>query len=190
VLDAPGGWYDYYGRVLQTDDGSPFERLFGARLGDFQYSRHTTRLWKIGEQAVEGTILDVQPTKAEVVESYTHGKPAVTRHRLGKGEAVILTWEAAKNAYQPGNSFCEQAIVHYSLGDQNLPYECNLPTYRLAAPDADHYFIMNGGEATSAKLDIHEWQYQSAEDPIDRQSVDLSKIAIDAYSAAWVRCVK
>ena len=86
VMDAPGGWYDYFGRVLRTPEGSAFERLFGARLADFQYSRDTTVEWRLDDERVEGAVLALEPTTAEAAVSFDGGKPAVTVNRIGRGE--------------------------------------------------------------------------------------------------------
>jgi beta-galactosidase len=55
VVDAPGGWYNERGLVLDTAAGSSFERLFGVELADFQYTRNVPRaLMGIGGAGASG----------------------------------------------------------------------------------------------------------------------------------------
>lgn len=193
VLDAPGGWYDYHGRVLRSPEGSAFERLFGCKLRDFQFSRGTTRRWVLRSSGtmVKGTTLDVHPTTAEVLESFRHGLPAVTTHRIGKGEARILAFEASRMCTAPGCEPMESLIARHALGDTPLPYRCDTITYRLAAAAADHYFLLNDGEERTATLETPAYRYRAWEDPVARQSLPIgAPLPIPAYSGRWVRCIK
>lgn len=192
VLDAPGGWFDDYGRVLSSDDGSPLEQLFGCRIGDYQYSRPGNVVWSIGGRALDGCTMDLQPTRCEVVASFDDGKPAVTEHRLGRGAAVILGFEATLACWRPGDAWMEGCIVRHALGPHESPYRCDgALCYRLAAPAADHYFLLNDGPATTARLDPHAFRYAAAEDPITQKPLRLDEpIAIAAHSGRWVRAMK
>ena len=94
VLDAPGGWFDYYGRVLRTDDGTAFERL-----SDAAWPTSSTR----GKATAHGAsrpagrgLHDRHPAHdRECLQEFDHSRPdrlrpAVTEHRLGK--ARPLSW--------------------------------------------------------------------------------------------------
>ena len=193
VLDAPGGWYDYYGRILRSPEGSPFEKLFGCQLRDFQFSRDNARSWVIKEHqfAVEGTTLDLKPTTARVLESFHDGLPAVTSNRIGQGEAVILAYEATRMCTSPGKPQVEKWIVDHALGDHALPYQSEAIVYRLAAPGADHYFLLNDGEEREVSLAIPGYSYTGAEDAVSGEPVDLAKpLVLPAVSGRWIRCVK
>ena len=197
VLDAPGAWYDYYGRLLSTDDGSSFEGLFGCRIADYQFSREGNRPWRLEGRTVAGCVLDLQPTSAEVLEKFEHStsdrvKPAVTRNRLGAGEAIILASEATRACTRPGDEKTERWIVRHALGEDVPPYACNgAIVYRLAAPAADHYFLMNDGEATSVSLDTGDMTYARVENPIDETTLPVDEpIRIEGNSARWLRFVK
>lgn len=193
VLDAPGGWYDIKGRVLRTDDGSAFEQLFGARLGDFQYSSPQQRPYTIAGRAVDGTILDIQPTTAEVAVEYDYsGKPAVTKHRIGSGEAVILTYEASRHCTQAGNEPAEADIRSHTLAGIDLPYACDdAIVYRLATDKADHYFLLNEGQKRDVLLMTPGYEYKAATDVLTGTPVDLNApTSIDAFSGRWIRAEK
>jgi beta-galactosidase len=194
ILDAPGGWYGYDGRLLPTADGSPFEQLFGCRIGDFQFSRANHAQWRIGEHALAGFTLDLQPTRARVVEKFADGRPAVTEHSLGKGTAVIIGHAAALACWKPGDTWAQSALVRHALGRLESPYACDggVIAYRLAAPGADHYFLVNpASEPVRATLRVPRLKYARAEDPVWGGPVDLAAlIALPANSAKWVRCEK
>jgi beta-galactosidase len=197
LFDAPGGWYDYLGRVLNSDDGTPFERLFGCRLADFQYSRDTSRPWKIDGRSMDGTILDLQPTTAETVVPFdlstpARPSPAITRHRLGEGVATVLAFEATRACFRPGNAAMERLVVEHAMGPLASPYACQgAIVYRLAAPAADHYFLLNDGEAAAVQLDTGEFRYASVEDPVERIDLELgAPVDLPPYSARWLRFSK
>ncbi len=192
VIDSPGGWYGYDGRLLPTSDGSPFERLFGARIGDFQYSRtgHGTRL--LGRQPLEGFVLDLQPTAAAVVERFANGEPAVTSHRLGLGAAVIVGYEAALGCWRPGRAWLQAKLIRHVLGRYRSPYRCDgALAYRLAAPGADHYFLINDGPAKKVRLDHGPARYRRIEDAVTgRRIAPGALIALPGQGAKWLRGVK
>lgn len=197
VMDAPGGWYDEYGRVLRSDDGSAFERLFGARLADFQFSREGNRPWSIDGERMPRTTLDLQPTTAETVVSFDHAtpeepRPAVTCHALGQGQALVLAFEATLSCADPGNTWMESMLLTQLLGGLPSPYRCaEAIVYRLAAPTADHYFLLNDGDETWATLETPAYSYSAIEDPLDGEELELGKpIRVSACSARWVRCVR
>lgn len=193
VLDAPGGWYGYDGCLLPTNDGSAFERLFGCRIGDYQFSRANHVTWRLGREALEGFALDLQPTRARVRERFTNGRPAVTEHRLGRGTAVILGFEAALGCWKAGNVWLERTLVRHALGAVRPSYACRgAIAYRLAAPAADHYFLINDSEAAvQARLEIAPTAAGRWEDPVANEPLRRgAPIAIPANGARWVRVVR
>ncbi|MFO1447376.1 MAG: beta-galactosidase trimerization domain-containing protein [Opitutaceae bacterium] len=193
VLDAPSAWYGYDGRLLPTHNGSPFESLFGARIGDFQYSRsnHVTR--SIGRQVLAGFVLDLQPTSARTVEKFSSGGAAVTEHRLGRGTAVVIGYEAALACWQPGNKWLQSQIVRHVLGRHRSPYSCRgAIAYRLAAPAADHYFLLNDrGTPARTRLDPHAYRYRAWEDPVSGRTLTRGAVmTVPPHGARWIRCIK
>lgn len=192
ILDAPGGWYGYDGRLLPTDDGSPFEKLFGCRIGDFQFSRANHVQWRVGDYALPGFVLDLQPTRARVLETFANGRPAVTEHALGKGAAVVIGHAASLNSWKPGDAPAQTALVRHALGGLTSPYACEgALVYRLASPAADHYFLINSrSEPVTVTLRTPGRAYRRAEDPVWGGSISLAApIAIPANGARWVRAV-
>jgi beta-galactosidase len=192
VLDAPGAWYNYAGRLLPTDDGTPFERLFGVRLGDYQYSRGNHVIWRLEGNALEGFVLDLQTTRAKVTATFDDGRPAITEHRLGRGAAVVLGFEATLGCWRPGRNWLQAILVKNLLGAHVPDYLCaGALAYRLATPTADHYFLMNDGAACRAHLDTGSHRYARWEDPIAERQLKIGvALPIPAHGARWIRAVK
>lgn len=191
VLDMPGAWFDEYGKLLPTGRGSEFAELFGVTLDDFQYSSGNTPR-QVGDVPVHGFVADLTTTTARPVGAFTgaSNRPAVTEHALGRGSAVILGWEASTMCFRPGNVAAQRLLVEHALGSLRGPYRADAIVYRLSAPQADHYFLINDQPARSARLET-DFAYRGAEDPLTGETIDLSKpIAIEGFSGRWVRAIK
>ncbi|GAA4406182.1 hypothetical protein GCM10023187_25370 [Nibrella viscosa] len=191
VMDLPGAGYDEYSRVLKTGKGSPFEQLFGVTLDDFQYAG-TNRPIRLGTYDLNGFILNATPTKARPAATYSTGRPAVTEHALGKGTAILMGFEASSDCFKPGNIPAETLLLTHALGSHKSPFNCpDAIVYRLAAPEADHYFLLNDGPAKSVRLTFDTFKYRSAVDAITGQLLPLNgSIALEGYSGRWIRFVK
>jgi beta-galactosidase len=190
VMDAPGGWWDAQGRVLKTGKGTPFEKLFGASIADFQYSNNVPQ--HLGDHLLDGFVFDIDVTSAKVKETFRLGKPAVTEHKFGNGTAVLLAADASFAMNKPGNDFMEEWTVKHTLGGIDLPYSCNdAIVYRIAAPKADHYFFINDNEAKEVSLNFNQYKYKSVVDPISEETLNLGDmISLEAYSGRWLRFEK
>jgi beta-galactosidase len=190
-MDLPGAGYDEYSRVLNTGKGSPFEQLFGVSLDDFQYAG-TNRVISLENYPLNGFILNMTPTTASVVKEYNTGKPAITEHVLAKGTAVLLGFEASSDCFKPGNTTAESLLLTHALGPNQAAFSCpGAIVYRLAAPDADHYFVLNDGPAKSVTLKPKSYNYKSATDAISGQTLVLNEpIALEGYSGRWIRFAK
>jgi len=189
VLDAPGGWWDERGLALDTGVGSDFEKLFGASIADFQYSNNV--LWKIDGNELDGFVLEINPTQAGVVEEFQNGHPAATEFSMGKGTAVILAPDASFAMKEPGNDFMEQWTLKHVIKGLTLPYaSSNAIVYRIAAPEADHYFFINDDEEKTTDLTFASYQYKSFTDALTGETINPAAISLEAYSGRWIRCEK
>ena len=190
VMDAPGGWWDAQGRVLKTGKGTPFEEVIGASIADMQYSNNVPH--NIGDHKLNGFVFDIDVTTAKVIEKFKLGEPLVTEHKYGKGTAVVLAADAGFAMQKPGNEFMESWTIRHTLGDIKLPYACeDAIVYRIASPNADHYFFINDDEAKNVTLSFRDYSYQNVLDPISGESLKLGdKIALEAYSGRWLRFEK
>ena len=190
VADAPSFWYDEFGRLFPTAEGTTFERTFGCSIRDFQYSSNVPRA--IDGRVLDGFVYDLERTTADVRAKYDTGRAAVVENRLGDGSAVLIGCEAARACFRPGDADAERRIVAWALGPNESPYACDgAVAYRLAAPAADHYFLISDGPAAEARLDTKQFHYAAVTDAVTGETVDLNApIRLPAHSGRWLRCEK
>jgi len=188
VLDMPSAWYDEYSELMSTDSTTVFEQIFGATIADYQYAG-TNRPYHLNEMAVNGSTGRLLPTHAQVITHFDNGMPAVTEADYGSGSAVILAYEAAHLCFEPGNTQVEATLLAYTLGDLKPFFECEgAIVYRLAAPQADHYFLINEGPATRALMRFEGKKYESGVDAVTGEAISPSNsIDLPAYSGRWIR---
>ncbi len=191
VMDMPGAWMDTYSALFPRGSGSPYAELFGTVLSEYQYSG-LNRDWYLDDHLLIGSIGALRPEGAEVVASFGNGKPAITEHQLGKGTAVILGYEAGRACFEPGHAKEEQLLRNYTLGNIKPPFASeDAIVYRLASPKADHYFLLNEGEAKEVELTFNFYQYLNAKDAVSGESIPLDKlIPLPAHGARWLRFEK
>ncbi len=191
VMDMPSAWYDTYAELMDTGKGSLVEQIFGVTIDDYQFSG-INRSFQINGNDIKGSFAHMTPTTAKVLAQFNHGKPAITENTLGRGTAVVLGYAASHMCYQPGQDRVEPLLVQHTLGKTAPPYRCDgALVYRLAAPKADHYFLVNDGPALSVKLETKGYTYTSATDAITGEKLELGKdIALEPYNGRWLRLEK
>ncbi|MBL8228363.1 MAG: beta-galactosidase trimerization domain-containing protein [Bryobacterales bacterium] len=190
VLDAPGGNYDDRGKVLRTEKGSTFEQIFGVEVADIQYSNNVPRM--LGARKLSGFVMELTPTTASVGERFQTREPAVTVNRCGSGEGVVLAWDATFALFKPGNDAAEEPVRRYALGARKPGYACaGAVVYRLAAPEADHYFFINDNPARQVTLETPAYRYRGLSDPVTGERLKPgAPVALEAYGARWLRFEK
>ena len=189
VMDLPSGWYDENTVNLPTGKGSDFEQLFGATIDDFQFSG-TNRQLTIAGKEVQGFTINSTATEARVVEKYNNGKPAVLEHSLGKGKAILLGFQASLNAFENSEK-ASSPILQYTLGAYSSPYSCrNALVYRLAAPEADHYFLLNEATAKTVALTFKNLKYKRVTDAITGETVNSNQLKLATKGGLWIRAEK
>lgn len=96
--------------------------------------------------------------------------------------------------FKKGNTTLENWVAKQIMGGATKPYTCTgtqAYAFRIAAPNADHYFLINDNEAQSVELSFNFYKYTSAIDAITGEAVELGKaIEIPAYNGRWIRCEK
>ncbi len=192
VLDMPGAWMDTYAALLPRGSESAFANLFGTVLREYQYSG-INRNWQLNGQLLTGAIGALRPEGARVLASFDNGKPAITEHQLGKGQAVILGYEAARACFKPDNEAMEKMLRNYVLGNLQSPYQCEgAIVYRLAHPKADHYFLLNlQDEQQEVKMKFPFYKYKKAHDVASGESVTVKgAIKLEANGGRWIRFEK
>lgn len=190
VLDAPGGWYDDSGKILPVAPGSAFEKLFGAEIAEFYYSSNVPR--ELSGDRLKGFVYELRPTRAQVLERFQTGEAALTEHRLGKGSAVILAYDASFASFLPGNLRMEERIQRAVRDNWDSPYSCEgAIAYRLAAPAADHYFLLNDDDKLETSLRFRRARYRRITDVLTGEAVDANKpFPVEAYGGRWLRAEK
>jgi beta-galactosidase len=190
VIDAPSCWYNEFGRLLPTGPGTTFEKTFGCSIRDFQYSSNVPR--SLDGRLVEGFVLDLALTHAGTVAKFDNGQPAITEAKVGAGTAVVMGLEASLMCFRPGNAAAEDLLVGQLLGARLPGYSCaGAIVYRLAAPQADHYFLINDGPATAVRLETPGYAYSAAIDAITQEPAGLgAAIDLPPYGGRWVRLAK
>jgi beta-galactosidase len=190
VLDAPGGAYTETGKVRKTLPGTLFHQLFGAELADLQYSNNVPRVLR--GKRLNGFIETIKPTTAKPTEWFQTGEPAIVENHVGKGSAVMLGWDASFALFHPGEASLESWLVQAAMGGLQSPYACDgAVVYRIAHPNADHYFFINDAEARQVHLDTRGKFYRRAVDPVSGEELAVGgAIALEAYSGRWLRMEK
>jgi len=190
AMDMPSAWYDGFGRLLPTGEGTLFERVFGCSIRDFQYSSNVPR--RFGSRTLEGFVADLAVTHAQVLAEFDNGLPAITEASYGQGKALVLGYEASLLCARPGDAWAERTLVRHALDGRHRPYACEgAVVYRLAAPEADHYFMINDGPATTATLDTRKFLYRSVLDAVTQEALVLgAPIDLAAYDGRWLRFEK
>lgn len=191
VMDAPTGYYDENGVLLSTAKGSLFQQLFGVSIKDYQ-GAGINREYLLNGQKLEGFVLDLDPQQATILGRFSAGQAAITQYNLGQGSAVVLGYEAAKSCFKAGNKLAESNLLRYTLGSLKAPYQCQgAIVYRLASLQADHYFLINDGPATTALLQFPNYKYRSIQDAVSGQSLRQgAAIPLEGHSGRWIRCEK
>jgi beta-galactosidase len=191
ILDLPSAYIDDYGRVLSTAAGSKFETLFGIELNEYSYSRPVNTVFSIHGHDLEGFTATVTPTTARVIAEYDDRlQPAITENTLGEGTAVFLGAEASTLCCLPGNETIEALIRELSVVDSaRIPHRCEEAiVYRLAAPGADHYVLVNEQNRNiTARLELTDAPVSPVTDAVTGEEVDLTAIELHPESARWLR---
>ncbi len=209
VIDMPGAWYNENTVLMPTNEGSLFETMFGTVINDFQ-GAGVNRSYQIDGFEVTGFVIDTTPTTARVVSRYDNGKPAITEVRSGEGMAVVLGYEASRMCSWKGSRRAQKMLLRHTLGGYGSPYSCTWEPvenpaggrlgsfaresqpliYRLAAPAADHYFVINDGPAKKVTLNTRI-EYQAMRDAVTGQLMLLGEaFIVQRDSGRWLRLVK
>ncbi|MCC5929964.1 MAG: beta-galactosidase trimerization domain-containing protein [Cyclobacteriaceae bacterium] len=190
VADMPLGWFNEYSALLYSHKGSPFEKLFGTTINDFQYSG-VNITHSIDDFTLDGFVINQTPSTAKVLANYDNGLAAITENSLGKGKAIALGYQASMMCFKPGNDKAEKKLLNYVLGGISSPYAAEgALVYRLASPAADHYFVINEGAAKPIQLSTN-LRYKRIFDAVTGEELKMGDpIQLDRNSGRWLRFEK
>jgi beta-galactosidase len=189
IADVQFAFLDPWGKLHPTGLGGLREGLFGAWIDTIHDARTDPR--SANGIAVEGFFGDLRTTSARVICRFDDGRPAVSEARVGKGTAVLVAFDAARMCHRPGNLAMEGLLADLVTAGWRRPWRCTAPmTFRLSAPKADHYFLINDSAARTAFLSVFDREYTSAREVIEEGDIDLSgtiAVELPAQSAKWLR---
>ncbi len=179
------------GKMPPVGDGTPAERLFGAFVDMIHHTR--TAEMALDDIPLDGFFGDLVVTEADVLARFADGRPAVTEHRVGRGAAVLVAFDPAWMCRAPGRDDLETWLAGLVAGDWEPGWSASgAPlAVRLAAPGADHVFLMNDGpEAVEVAVEAADRRYASAVEVLSGETVDPAKVPLKGASAAWLRLEK
>lgn len=195
MADLPLLLYDDYGRKPDTGKGSLTEQIFGAVITDYYNTFNAPRL-KLNELEIHGQFGALALTRAKTAASFADNTPAIVESSFGKGTTALMNFEASRMAFKPGAAGVEGIIVRTLLGASIKPKWSadGALAYRRAAPRADHYFFINGGEARAVTLAAHARDYARGEDALSQERIAVTgraiRIELPARSGRWIRMEK
>ena len=196
VADFPVFMLDTYGRLNKQREGGGFPEFFGFQVGDYQHTFN--RPLRLLGQDLYTLYGDLKMSGAEVVESFANDVPAVVNHSYGKGEVVLFNFEASRQTFAPGNEAMEQLLTYHTLGEHRPPFAVSEGEHstvmRRSAPEADHYFILNDGEAESLRITSEVIEYGEAVNVYTATALPRVaggfEVTVPARSGVWVRVEK
>lgn len=196
VADFPVLMLDNYGRLNKHLPGSDFAELFGLQVADYYHAFNQ-------EITLEGMPLntqygDLKLNDAKVVHQFENDIPAVLAHTYGKGEVLLLNFEASRLTYLPGNEVLEDLLTYYTLGNHRPSYEVlnaqQSMVLRRTAPRADHYFILNDGSAEEIIIRSDVLNYGKVINVYTGASMRKTEkgfnVQVPERSGVWIRALK
>ena len=159
-------------------------------LREYQYAG-INRDWFLNDKKLIGSIGVLRPEGATVKARFSNGEVAVTEHLLGKGSAVILGYEASRACFRQSSDM-EEMLLNFTLGDLESPILCDgAIVYRLAADEADHYFLINQTTVKRVDLDFKDFDYIGVSDAVTGEKLNLGEeVYLEAFGARWLRFEK
>ncbi len=196
VTDFPICMLDAYGRLNKFPIGGTFEKLFGFRVRDYYHTDNAPK--SLLDEEVQTRFGKLELTNARVVGTYSDGSPAVIESEYGRGETLVFNFEAGRMLFKPGRQELERLVTFHTLGSYRPPFETEGPegvlVYRRAAPEADHYFLINEGEKASVILSSGVISYIGGTDLLNGTRLDNGRggirVTVPSHSGTWIRLEK
>ncbi|MEM1328411.1 MAG: beta-galactosidase trimerization domain-containing protein [Bacteroidota bacterium] len=196
VADFPVLMLDEYGRLNKYLEADDLTELFGLQVADYYHSFNRPTILK-------GDTLDTQYgifklKDATAIETFENGLPAILTHQYGKGEVLLFNFEASRMTYAPNNDAMERLLTYHTLGDIRPAYEVKNANHGVvmcrAAPEADHYFIINDGAAETIQIQSDVIDYGRAvnvyTDEVLKKTANGFEVEVAERMGVWVRVDK
>ena len=103
-----------------------------------------------------------------------------------------MGYEASTSCTKPNNLLAEKLLQKTILGSCQPIYTCtNAIVYRLATPEADHYFIMNEGKAKNVRLTLNNTSKRIATEILSNKKINLNQaFSLADNESMWLRVSK
>ncbi len=192
IGDVQLGFEDSWGKLRRHGPDSSLDRIFGGWIDNIHDAR--TRPQLVDGVPVAGFYGDLVATRATTLRRFADGRPAALRARTGAGTATLLAFDPAREAWQPGNHGMQRLLAEAYRAGRPARWSSDLPmTYRRSTPTADHWFVINDGEARSGMLQVFDRNYKRVIDVMtdaELPCVNGIPLAVEAHSGLWLRTVK
>jgi len=190
VADVPLGFLDDCGKLRRPGPDSAQGKLFGAWFDNIHDARTQPR--HVGDARVAHFFADVELCGASVVETFDDGSPAMTEHRLGKGTAVLVGFDPARECQRPGNAAMEAVIASVCGSGYERGWSSDAPmAFRRHCEAAHHYFLFNDTpQPLNATLEVHDATLDEMVDVLSGKTLSGDgrfDVPVDALSAVWLR---
>lgn len=192
VGDVQLGFLDPWGKLHPRGKGTLLAQLFGAWVDSIHDAR--TNAQSVDDLAVPGFYGDIELAGARVLKRFADGRPAVTEASIGRGQAVLIGFDPARQCWRPGQSGLEMLLADLYRGDAPARWWSDAPlVFRRSHAKADHWFFLNDGPARQATLRVYDRQYRSGWDAVTGERLDVAGtivVPLPARSGMWVRLEK
>ncbi len=193
VVDVQFAFQDHHGKVQPRGKGSALEQLFGGYV-DVIHDARTTPVQVDGIE-VEGFFGDVVATDAKPISWFSDGRIAATEHRLGRGSAVIIGFDPARQAHKKDHApEMKQWLTRLLMQGRPMPWRANSPlAFRRTTEKADHYFLLNEGPARTVWIQADDASYSSGVELMSGEPLAVDRtivVRVPEASGVWVRLEK
>lgn len=193
IADVQFAFCDPWSKMHPKGKGSQTEKLFGAWVDMIHDTRTNPKT--IGTMQVEGLYGDIKTTDARVLSTFSDGTPAITEHRLGRGSAVLMGFDASRMCHLAGaEPEVEGLVADLIAAGQKRNWRSTAPmSYCLRTEKADHYFLLNDGPERPAFIEVYDAAYMSGSDVITGDPIPVDgtiSVTLPKESAVWLRFEK
>jgi beta-galactosidase len=193
IADVQFAFCDPWSKMHPKGTGTQTEKLFGAWVDMIHDTRTNPK--KIGIISVEGLYGDIKTTNARVLSTFADGTPAITEHRLGRGSAVLMGFDAARMCHLKDAAPEVEALMTdlIATGEKQNWRSTTPMSYCLRTEQADHYFLLNDGPERPAFIEVYDASYRRGNDVITGDPVVVDgtiSVTIPQKSAMWLRFEK
>jgi beta-galactosidase len=189
IADVQFAFHDPWGKMQPRGPGALATRLFGAWVDSIHDAR--TRPQSVDGMPCEGFYGDVALAGARAIKRFADGRPAVTEANIGRGQAILIGFDPARQCWKPGQSAMEALLADLYRGEAPRRWWSDAPlAFRRSHAKADHWFLINDGPARTATLRVYDRTYRSGCDAVSGRPLDTAgtvSVELPAYSAAWLR---